>query len=265
MLKISFKKSQKLWAGSLIGFVVAGVTMTAAASEITVMSSGGLTTVLKEMAPSFERTTGHHVTIVSGPSMGTTEEAIPNRLKRGEPADLVLIAGSSLGDLIDQGVVRKDSRVDIAKSNIGIAIRAGAPKPDISTPEKLKAVLLAAQSVAYSDGASGAYIESELYKKLGIESELKPKSRMIAGARVGDIVAKGEAEIGFQQVSELLPIKGITFVGPLPQGVDKTTVFAAGIPTKTTATEAAKALIDVLVSEEGRTIATKTGLQPIHP
>lgn len=261
-MKTSYKK---LWSGCLIGLAMAGVPMTATATEITVMSSGGLTAILKTIAPAFEQATGHHVTIILGPSMGTAEEAIPNRLKRGEQADLVLMVGSSLGDLIDQGIIRKDSRVDIANSNIGMAIRAGSPKPDISTLEKFKAVLLAAKSVAYSDSASGVYIENELYKKLGIEADLKPKSRMIIAVRVGDIVARGEAEIGFQQVSELLPIKGITFVGTLPPGAQKTTVFSAGIPTKAAAPDAAKALIDALVGEEGHALAIKTGLQPIHP
>ncbi len=127
------------------------------------------------------------------------------------------MVGYALGDLVKQGKVVADSRVDLAESGIGVVVRAGAPKPDISTVDALKRALLAAKSVAYSDSASGVYISHEMFKKMGIEAEMAGKARMIPAEPVGAVVARGEAEIGFQQISELKPIKGIELVGPAPR------------------------------------------------
>src|SRR5579872_2405909 len=139
-----------------LGFAAAlFLTGTASAAEVRVMISGGLTAAYNALVPEFERTTGHKVITAYGPSMGTTVNAIPMRLERGEPADVLILVGYALGDLIKQGKVVPDSRVDLVKSPIGVAVKSGAPKPDISTPEALKRALLAAKSVAYSDSASG--------------------------------------------------------------------------------------------------------------
>jgi molybdate transport system substrate-binding protein len=197
--------------------------------------------------------------------MGTAPEAIPHRLERGEKADLVVIVGYALGDLIKRKVVVADSRVDLVNSNIAMAVKEGQPKPDISSVDAFKKALLAAKSIAYSDSASGVYIENDMYKKLRLEAELKPKSKMIVALRVGDIVAKGDAEIGFQQVSELLPIKGITIVGEIPAEVQKTTVFSAGIPTNAPDPAAARALLAYLQTDKVRAVVAKSGLVPIVP
>lgn len=234
-----------------------------AGAEITVMSSGGLTAAYRALLPAFERSTGHSVRTVLGPSMGEAPDAIPVRLQNGEQADVLLMVGSALGDLIARGKVAADSRVDIAGSRIGMAVRDGTPKPDISTLDAFKATLLRAKSIAYSDSASGVYIEREMYKRLGLEHELKGKSRMIVSERVGDVVARGEAEIGFQQVSELLPIKGIIYVGEIPREVQKVTVFSAGIPVMAKEPAAAKTLIDYLASPDARATLVETGLEPI--
>lgn len=233
------------------------------AAEVNVMSSGGLTPAYKLLQPRFEQATGHTLKTVLGPSMGTTVNAIPARLRRGEPADVVIMVGYALDDLIKHGLAKDGSRVDIARSPIGIAVRKGAPKPDISTVEKLKAALLAAHSVAYSDSASGVYIEREMFAKLGIAEEMKGKARMIPATPVGEIVARGEADIGFQQVSELLSVEGIDFVGVLPDEVQKITVYSAGIASQSPEPAAAAALIAFLASAEAAPIIKQTGLDPI--
>lgn len=243
-------------------FGLAVVTVPAA-EDLIVMSSGGYTAALEQLATSFEKDTGHHVRIVLGPSMGTAPEAIPNRLARGEPADLVVMVGSALGDLVSKGVVRPDSRVDLVTSKIGMAVRAGQPKPDISTVEAFRRVLLAARSIAYSDSASGVYIETEMYARLGLEAQLKPKSRMVVAERIGNVVARGEAEVGFQQVSELLPIGGIVFVGPIPDAVQKVTVFSAGIPVTARQADVARQLLAYVRSPAARPIVQRTGVDPL--
>ena len=234
----------------------------ASASEITVMSSGGFTAALQALAPTFERETSDRINIVLGPSMGTAEDAIPVRLKRGERADLLIMVGYALDDLVDKGVVRADTRVELAASKIAMAVRLGQPKPDISTLDAFKATLLAAKSIAYSDSASGVYIEKEMYGRLGLSAELTPKSRMIVSERVGNVVARGEAEIGFQQVSELLPVKGIEFVGTIPAEVQKATTFSAGVPVAAKEPGIAKRFVAFLSSDEARATIVKTGLEP---
>src|SRR5437773_7388512 len=156
-----------------------------------------------------------------------------------------------------------ESYTPLARSAIGMAVKAGAPKPDISTVDALKRTLLTAKSIAYSDSASGVYLATVLFPKLGIWDQIKSKSRKIEADPVGGIVAKGEAEIGFQQISELRPVKGIEIVGELPPGAAIVTVFAAGIPTTSKQPEAARALIQWLASPAAYSTTKKTGLEPM--
>ena len=251
---------------SRIGLVLAGILLFASfagAAEVKVMISGGFTAALKNLAPEYERATGNKVVIIQGPSMGTTPEAIPNRLQRGEATDAVIMVGYALDNLIKQGKIMADSRTDLARSGIAMAVRAGAPKPDISTVKALKRTLLKAKSVAYSDSASGVYIQNELYPKLGIADKMKAKSKMIPAEPVGQVVARGAAEIGFQQMSELLPVKGIEVVGPLPPKAQKYTLFAGGVSANAKQAEAARALIKMLGSPQAAPAIKKTGMEPI--
>jgi molybdate transport system substrate-binding protein len=236
---------------------------TASAAEVRVMISGGLSAAYNALVPEFERATGHKVITAYGPSMGTTPNAIPVRLERGEPADVLILVGYALGDLIKQGKVFPDSRVDLVNSKIGVAVKAGAPKPDISSPDALKRALLAAKSVAYSDSASGVYISTEMFGKLGIADEMKDKAKKIPATPVAEIVARGDAEIGFQQISELKPVAGIDIVGPLPDELQNVTVFSAGIASVSKEPDAGRALIKFLASPAASSAIIKSGLEPI--
>lgn len=240
-----------LFAGPLFG------------AEIKVMSSGGFTAAYQELVPAFERETGNKVSTSYGASMGGAPDSIPSRLDRGEPADVVILAGPARDELVKQGKVGSGSRVDLARSIIGMVVRAGAPKPDISTLEAFKRTLLEAKSIAYSASASGTYLARDVFPKLGIADEIKAKTKRIESERVGTVVARGDAEIGFQQVSELLPIPGIDYVGPIPEAVQQVTLFSAGIATGAKEPEAARALVRFLSSPAAASTIKKTGLDPI--
>ena len=235
------------------------------AAEVRVMISGGLSAAYKVLVPEFERATGNKVLTAYGPSMGTTVNAIPVRLERGEPADVLIMVGYALDDLVKQGKVIADSRVDLVKSPIGIAVKSGAPKPDISSADAVKRALLAAKSVAYSDSASGVYVSTEMFQKLGLADAMKDKARKIPATPVAEIVARGEAEIGFQQISEMLPIPGVDIVGQLPPELQKITVFSAGIASVSKEPDAGKALIKYLASPEASAAIIKSGMEPIAP
>ncbi|MFH5923264.1 substrate-binding domain-containing protein [Roseomonas xinghualingensis] len=235
----------------------------AAAAEIQVMTSGGLTAAYRALIPQFERAAGHKLQTVQGASMGAAPDAIPRRLSRGEPADVLLLAADGLEALIASGLAQPGSRVDIARSLIGMAVRKGEPRPDIGTVDAFRQALLSAKSIAYSASASGVYIENEMYRRLGIHDEVMPRSRRIYSERVGTVVARGEAEIGFQQVSELLPIEGIDFIGTIPEAVQKPTIFCAGLAKGTREPEAARELIRFLASPEAAPVLARTGLEPL--
>ncbi|SDT47840.1 substrate-binding domain-containing protein [Bradyrhizobium canariense] len=239
------------------------LTGAADAAEVRVMISGGLTAAYNALVPEFERATGNKVITAYGPSMGTTVNAIPVRLERGEPADVLIMVGYALGDLVKQGKVAADSRVDLVKSPIGIAVKSGAPKPDISSADAVKHALLAAKSVAYSDSASGVYVSTEMFQRLGIVEDMKGKARQIPAEPVAGVVARGDAEIGLQQISEMLPVPGVDIVGPLPADLQKITVFSAGIVTTSKEPDAGKALIKFLASPAAGAAIVKSGMEPI--
>ncbi|HJQ55616.1 MAG TPA: substrate-binding domain-containing protein [Vineibacter sp.] len=237
----------------------------AQAEEIRVISSGGFTAAYNILAPRFEKMTGKKIVSAYGASMGNAPDAIPQRLARGEPTDIIILARSALDEFAARGVVRPDSRVDLAESRIGVAVRAGATKPDVSTVDALRRTLLAASTIAYSASASGVYVSTELYKRLGIEAEVMPKSRRILSERVAAVVARGEAEIGFQQISEIIGVPGAELVGPLPADVQRVTVFSAGVLTDAPQPDAAAALIRFLSSADADETIASTGLDPIKP
>lgn len=226
------------------------------------MVSGGFAAAYSELAPAFERRTGHHLTTIWGASMGTTPEAIPVRLERGERADVLIMVGRALERLDGQKKVTCSLRIDLAKSGIGVAVRKGAPRPDISTLDAFRKTLLAASSIAYSDSASGEYLSKVLFPRLGLAGKIEAKSRKIEGEPVGQVVARGAAELGFQQVSELLPVPGIELLGALPAEVQEWTVFSAGANAKSADPAAAQALVNFLASPEAAAAIRKSGMEP---
>jgi len=224
-------------------------------TEITVLSSLATKEAYLELVPQFERRTGRKVTTTWA---GTVD--IMKRMAAGEIYDLVIVSSTAVDDLIKQGKV-KGPRVDLAKTGIGVAVRAGAPKPDIGSSAAIKKAVLAAKTVGYSTGPSGVYLMG-LFDRLGIAAEVKAKTRQVpSGGTVGTILASGEAELGFQQVSELVHFSGVDFVGPLPPEIQHVTVFSAGIHTNAKAPEAARALLDFLIAPAARTVIQKHGLE----
>ncbi len=239
------------------------VAGTACAAEIRVMTSGAFTAAYQEVIPQFERTTGNKIITAYGASMGNAPDSIPSRLRRGEPVDVVILAQEALEELIKAGKVVPGSRVDLVRSSIGMAVRAGAPKPDISSVDALKRTLLQAKSIAYSASASGVYLSRDLFQRLGVADQIVGKCKRIANEPVGAVVARGEAEIGFQQISELLPVPGIDYVGPLPPGAQKVTVFSAGVAVGAKEPGAARALIKFFASSAVVPVIRKTGLEAV--
>jgi molybdate transport system substrate-binding protein len=250
----------------VVSILVAVFTSNGAARQpsIRVMSAGATAAAHLALAPAFERLTGRSVETLAT-STGLGADSIASRVRRGEAVDVLLLARSALDELAKEGLVRPSSRVDLAESRIGLAVRRGAAKPDISTVDALKRALLQAKSVAYSAQVSGVYLTTELFPRLGIAAEMAAKSQRIERERVGAVVARGEAEIGFQQISELLEVPGVDLVGALPADVQRVTTFSAGITQRSPQAEAAQRYIAFLQSVQGVQTMKERGLEPITP
>jgi molybdate transport system substrate-binding protein len=228
----------------------------AAAAEIKVLSTQATEEAYRELVPLFEQASGHKVTTIF---TGTLD--VQKRIASGETYDLIIMAGPAIDDFIKSGKVVPGSRVDLARSGVGVAVRAGAPKPDIGSTEALKKTLIAAKSIGYSTGPSGVYL-ANLFQRLGVADAVKPKLKQTpTGVFVGGLVASGEAEIGFQQVSELSHFPGVDFVGPLPADIQEITVFASGIQVGAKQVEAAKAWVKFLTAPAAAPAFTKRGLE----
>jgi molybdate transport system substrate-binding protein len=237
--------------------------MTAPEDNFTVMTSGAFTAAHLELIPQLERLTKKKI-VTATTSVGTGESSIANRLKRGEITDIVIVADDLLRRFIEERLVLADGRTPLARSSIGIAVRAGAAKPDISSTDALRRTLLQAKSIAYSASVSGQYFTTELCQRLGIADEVLSKSRLIGGGeRTGAVVARGEAEIAFQQMSELLPVPGIAHITPLPPEVQKVAVFSAGVAASSRDADLARSVIKFLASAEAVPAIARSGLEPI--
>lgn len=232
-------------------------------TELRVMTSGAFSAAHLRLLSRVEQLTGLRVVTVTT-SIGSGDSSIPNRLKRGEIADLVICDDGILQGFIGEGLVRAEGHARLARSSVGLAVRAGAPAPDIGTPEALRKTLLGAASIGYSASVSGRYVTTELFRRLGIHDEVMPRCRFIGdGQRVGTFIANGEVELGFQQISELLPIEGIAHITPLPDEFQRFTVYSAGVAASAVHPDAAVQAIRCLASPEAVADILATGLEPL--
>lgn len=258
-IKNLFQKSALVFLLSLL------LTSATFAADIHVITSGAFAEALKTLVPEYEKQSPNKVIISYGSSMGAAHDSIPTRLGRGEKFDVLILAGPALEEFIKSGEIQPGTRVDLVASVMGGVVKAGAPKPDISTMAALKQALLNAKSVAYSASASGVYLSTELFPKMGIAEPMEKTARKIYSERVASVVARGEAELGFQQVSELLPIPGVDFIGELPPEAQKTVLFSAGITKNVSNLGASRDLIAFLASPKAAPTIQKAGLKPVLP
>jgi len=232
----------------------------AAAAEIKVLTAGAFKQVLLVLVPDFEKQTGHKV-ILENDTVG----ALTKRIEGGEAFDLAVLTPAAVNDLSTKGKFVAGSRTNLGRVGVGVVVKEGAPKPDISSVDAFKKTLLAAKSVAYIDpaagGSSGIYVAG-LLDKLGVAADVKPKAKLIPGGAVAEHIARGEAEIGIHQISEILPVKGITLVGPLPADIQNYTVYAAGLGANGKESEAAKALLKTLSGPAAADVLKSKGMEP---
>jgi len=241
-------------AAAAVSLFAAG---TVSAAEIKVLASGATEEIINEIVPAFEKASGHKVAIAF---TGTAN--IKKRIAAGEAYDLVIVGSLVIDGFIHQNKIVPNSRTDLMKSGVGAAVKARAPKPDIGTSEALKKTLLAAKSIGYSSGPSGEYMVS-LVERMGIADQIKPKMKQApSGTRISTMIDSGEAEIGFQQISELIHEKGIDYLGPLPPEIQNVTVYSAGLHTGSREPEAANALVKALKSPDAVGIIKAHGMEP---
>jgi molybdate transport system substrate-binding protein len=232
----------------------------AGAAEIKVLSAGAFKQVLLALVADFERQTGHKV-LVENDTVG----GLVKRIDGGAAFDVAVLTPAAVNELSGKGKLVAGSRADLARVGVGVVVKEGALKPDIGSVEAFKRALLSAKSVAYIDpaagGSSGIYVAG-LLDKLGIAAEVKPKAKLIHGGAVAEYIANGEAELGIHQISEILPVKGVTLVGPLPAEIQNYTVYAAGLGANATDADAAKALIKTLTGPAAAEVLKSKGMQP---
>jgi molybdate transport system substrate-binding protein len=225
------------------------------AAEITILTNQGVVSAVRDLAPAFERASGHKVIVQFEPAL-----AMMQKVNADAPADLVTSQPEVIDDFIQKGKVVTGTRVIFARAGIGVAVKSGAPRPDISTPDAFKRAMLAAKSIAYSQTASGVYVE-KLMERLGIADELKARTRRVSGVPVAEVVAKGEAELGLQQINVILPVAGADYAGPLPADLQDYVVFAAGVLAVAKQPDTARAFIRFAASTENAPLITKSGME----
>jgi len=244
-------------SAAALGCLCAAMATTARADEVVLMTTGAVEQIMKGLIPSFERASGHTVSM----SVFGTGPAVA-KIKDGTFADLILLGPDALSELAAAGKVDAGSIMPVFHSRIGLAVRAGAPKPDISTDAALRQALLDAKSIGYSIGPSGEHFSKVIIEKLGIAQSLRPKMTNIRGAPVGVGVARGEVEIGIHQIAELMQVPGIDIVGDLPAELNKTIVYDTALTAMAKQPDAAKALVNYLSLSASEPIIRKNGMEP---
>lgn len=239
-----------------------GLAAPAHAAEVKVLTAGAFKQVVLALVPNYERQTGNHVTVDNG-----TTGQLRKRIEGGEAFDVLVITPAVVDEMIASGRLAAGSKVNLASVGIGVLVKQGAPKPDIATVDKFKQALLKAKTVAYIDpasgGSSGIYID-KLLVKLGIADQIKPKAKLKQGGHVADLIASGEAELGIHQISEIVPVKGVTLVGPLPKEIQNTTTYAAGLSASAKDKAAAQELIQYLSGPDAAAVLKSKGMEPVR-
>jgi molybdate transport system substrate-binding protein len=227
------------------------------ASTLKIISSMATKQVLAELVALYQK---DHAVDIALESVGGVDAA--KRVQAGEPFDLVMLAQDAIDKLIAGGAVHAGSRVDIVRSGVAVAVRAGAPRPDIASEEALKAAVLAAPSISYSTGPSGVQLV-KLFERWGVAEQLRSRTvQAPPGVPVGSLVAKGEAALGFQQLAELIHLPGIALLGPLPPAVQITTVFSGGIAATASQPDAARALLAFFAAPAATEAKQRQGMEP---
>ena len=238
---------------------------TARAAEVHATVSGALTGAFRDLVPTYESQTGNKLVIAWGPSSGTSPDAIPVRVRAGGPLDVLIMVAPSMDKLVKEGLFKPAEREDVAESGIGVGVRTGAPRPDVSSAAALRDTLLKATSIGYSEGASGVYVATELLHRLGIADQVASKLKKVTGELVGDAIARGEVDVGIQQISELRAVKGVDYLGPLPPGLQNASVMVAAVSQNAPEPEAAKGFLTFLTSPIARAAFAKSGLDTPAP
>jgi len=260
---VSIEQMDAKWGRRLIGLVVLAVTVVVPAApvradELIVFSAGAVRAIVTELSEAFRQETGHAVALSFG-TVGVTR----GKLASAAPVDVVIMTDTAVDDVIREGGLVAGSRADLARTGMGVGVRDGAPRPDISTPEAFKATLLAAKSLVYVDPAQGAtsgiHFKSVL-ERLGIADAVRAKTQLVAGGYPAEKVASGEAELVVHQISEIVPVKGVVMIGPLPADLQKVTVYSAGLATRSTHPEAARAFVAFLTRPAFRPKFAAAGL-----
>ncbi len=250
----------ELRCAALLAVALSLAMPAANAAEVKVLTAGAFKQVVLALVPNYERQTGNHVTVDNG-----TTGQLKGRINGGEAFDIVVVTPVVVDELIASGKVAAGSRVNLASVGVGVVVKAGAPKPDIGTVEKFKQALLKAKSVAYIDpasgGSSGIYVD-KLLEKLGIADQIRPKAKLKKGGLVADLVANGEAELGLHQISEIVPVKGVTLVGPLPKEIQNTTTYALGRSVSVADKGAVQELIEYLSGADAAAVLKSKGMDP---
>jgi molybdate transport system substrate-binding protein len=257
------KLSHTLTIVARVAFAIAAVLALPRASfaQVHVIISGGFSAAYREVLPEFERTTGIKVTTTTGGSVGNGPNTIGAQLRRGVAADVVILSREGLSELMSEGRIVAGTDTDLAQSPLGVAVRAGAPRPDLSTVDSLKQTLLRAKSVTFTSSTSGIYLTTILFPRLGIADEMAKKTTTAGVASV----VRGDAEMAIQPVSELLPVAGVDFVGTIPVEVQKVNVYAAAVVAGSKETDASKKLIAFLASDAATAAMKKSGMEPSRP
>jgi len=243
----------------IAALILALIPATANAADVKILTTGAMKAVVLQLVPQFEKETGHKAIVDNDTAGGVTR-----RVEGSEALDLVVNTPGGLNALAEKGKVVRDSRANVARVGIGVVVKEGAPAPDIGTLDAFKRALLAAKSVAYIDpasgGSSGIYLAG-LFEKLGIAAEIKPKAKLKQGGYVAELIANGEAELGLHQISEILPVRGVKLVGPLPAEIQNYTTYAAAVTTNAKQPEAAHALIKLLTGRSADSVLKARGME----